>query len=238
MSSQKTIQEEIPAKDCESQLVYGYSNITLLHNCKVQYSMSGQKPYDENMITFLTVYFVCEQRLVLHSQSKEKVSIIILLMLELIKPLHFVNPILQGCIKQAYSEFFEAPMSIVLGLWLDKKSQKLELSTKKSITKKPSTQRQTLADLLERDKLSVQEGIVVNLDAQKAYGNLDSELNFIASWLTRQLARSGQKAQGRSRFLNSLLQKTYTNEINAEWSTRLKQRLKQTQLYSYYTQTV
>lgn len=41
----------------------------------------------------------------------------IMLMLELIKPLEFVNPIIQGQFKEQYLEYLEAPMAVLIGLW-------------------------------------------------------------------------------------------------------------------------
>lgn len=51
------------------------------------------------MVTFLCTYFLCEKRLLLYSSSKDKVTLTMLLLLELIKPLQFVNPILIGCLR-------------------------------------------------------------------------------------------------------------------------------------------
>jgi hypothetical protein len=46
----------------------------------------------------------------------------------------------------------------------------------------------TLADVIEHERLRVKDGVTVNLDSQKAFGDMDTELNFIISCLTRELA--------------------------------------------------
>ena len=56
----------------------------------------------------------------------------IMLLLELIKPLEYVNPIIQGQFKEQYLEFIDAPMAMLIGLWGEKKStKKLDLSYRK-----------------------------------------------------------------------------------------------------------
>jgi hypothetical protein len=93
----------------------------------------------------------------------------------------------------------------------------------------------TLADVIEHERLRVKDGVTVNLDSQKAFGDMDTELNFIISCLTRELAKSGGP-ELRSRALNSLLMKMFNNEISAQWGALLKKRVKATQMYNYYTQ--
>lgn len=99
-SSEKTIIEEIPSRENESQLIFSYEPAVRLHNYRISYSVANQHPmYEENLITFVCVYMMCEKRLVVYSNSKERVSLLLLLVLETIKPLQFVNPILQGCVR-------------------------------------------------------------------------------------------------------------------------------------------
>lgn len=57
----------------------------------------------------------------------------------------------------------------------------------------------------------MRDGIIVNLDSQKAYGEMDTELNFIITCLTRELAISGEKPAFKSRALNGLLTRMYNN---------------------------
>lgn len=84
------------------------------------------------MILLMLVYFACEKRVVIYSTNKEKVSMCIMLLLELIRPLEFVNPIIQGQFKEQYLEYIDAPMAMLIGLWGEKKpSKKIDLSYKK-----------------------------------------------------------------------------------------------------------
>jgi|JI6StandDraft_1071083.scaffolds.fasta_scaffold02819_12 hypothetical protein len=114
---------------------------------------------------------MCEKRLVIYSNSKEKVSLLLLLVLETIKPLQFVNPILQGCVRESYSDYLDAPMSIVMGMWAERRAQKLEVSLRKPPKKSMSF---TFGDVIEHEKLRIKDGVTVNLDSQKAYGDMDT----------------------------------------------------------------
>jgi hypothetical protein len=115
-------------------------------------------------------------------------------------------------------------MSIVLGMWGERRLQKLEVSTRKGSKKQPSGL--TFGELIETERLKLRDGIIVNLDTQKAYGEMDTELNFVVTCLTRELAVSGEKPAQRSRALNNLLVKMYNNEITAQWGQILKKRVK------------
>lgn len=94
----------------------------------------------------------------------------------------------------------------------------------------------TFGDIIEYEKLRIKDGVTINLDTQKVYGDMDTELNYIITWLTRELARSGDKPEFRCRALKTVLTKIFTNELTEQWAMLLKNRLKQTQMYNYYTQ--
>lgn len=130
-------------------------------------------------------------------------------------------------------DYVEAPMSIVLGLWNDKRNVKLEVSTRKQ-SKRSSTI--GFAELIEMEKLKIHGGVVVNLDTHRVFGELDNGLNYIASKLTSELSRRGEKIESRNNLLNSLLGKVYANELNVDWAVVLKTKIKETQMYCYYTQ--
>ena len=55
------------------------------------------------------------------------------------------------------------------------------------------SQTYTFGEMIEHEKLRLKDGVTVNMDSQKAFGEMDTELNFIISCLTRELARNGEK---------------------------------------------
>jgi hypothetical protein len=69
----------------------------------------------------LIVYALAEAKIVLYSSVKSKISEAILQLLEIIRPLTYVNPIMMATLKDDYENYLDAPMSIILGLWAEQK---------------------------------------------------------------------------------------------------------------------
>lgn len=81
-------------------------------------------------------------------------------------------------IKDEHQEYFNAPMSIILGLWgqpKQKRKQKIEIF----MNKKPSTM--GLTSLIEQNKANELDGVIFNLDTgQTCGGGITNEKNKIA----------------------------------------------------------
>ena len=103
----------------------------------------------------------------LYSMIKSKVSQAIIHALEMIKPLKYVNPIIMATIKDQHQEYFNAPMSVIMGLWGDqrlKRKQKIEIF----MNKKPSFC--NISGILEENKMGNVDGVVFNLDTGYTFG--------------------------------------------------------------------
>lgn len=114
----------------------------------------------------------------LYSMVKSKISEAILHALEMIKPLEYVNPIIMGTIRDEHQEYFNAPMSVILGLWGEvkaKRKQKIEIF----MNKKASFS--NLSGIIEENKMGNIDGVVFNLDTGYTFGNgLCNEKNKLA----------------------------------------------------------
>jgi hypothetical protein len=70
-----------------------------------------------------------------------------------------------GALKEEHHEYFDAPMSVVMGLWGEqkpKRKQKIEIF----MNKKPIL----ISSLLEENKVNTIDGVIFNLDTGGIYG--------------------------------------------------------------------
>lgn len=112
----------------------------------------------------LIIYLLAEIKIVLFSSIKSRISEAILHALEIIKPFSYVNPILIAALREEHQEYLSAPMSIVLGLWAEPKKsykQKIEIFMNKKLN---------LIGLIEKAKLQINDGIIINLDTGLIFG--------------------------------------------------------------------
>jgi hypothetical protein len=102
--------------------------------------------------------------MVLYSATKSKISEALLQLLEVIKPLTYVNPIVLAALREEHEDFLGAPMSLILGLWAEQRKpnrQKIEIFMNK---------KHNLSAQIEKAKLALPDGIVVNLDTGLVFG--------------------------------------------------------------------
>jgi hypothetical protein len=84
----------------------------------------------------LLAYGLAEVKIVLYSNSKEKVSESILEFLELIRPMTYVNPIIVSALREEHETYLDAPMGLILGLWHESRKsnrQKIEIFMNKKL---------------------------------------------------------------------------------------------------------
>ena len=223
--------EQIPPKQDECDLIFMQPVAVSLTTIKVSCKFSNHPPFQSNLIILMLVYFVCEKRIVIYSTSKEKVSLCFLVMLQLIHPMEFVNPVIQGQFREELLEYLDAPMAVVIGLWGDKKSsRKIDISLKKS----PKSPEHVFREEMERQRLKDSDGLVFNLDGDKVNGEADDELNAVSSQLFNEVSRySSSEFYRRAKHLVGMVLR---GERTAEWATVLRRRIESTQMHCYFTE--
>jgi hypothetical protein len=138
----------------------------------------------------LLAYAMAEVKVVLFSSVKSKVSEAILQLLEVMRPLTYVNPIVLAALKDDHENYLDAPMSLLLGLWAEPRRsarQKIEIFMNKKLN---------LLGLIEKAKLAVPDGVVVNLDTGLVFGGgIRKELTDLALRLNALRRRSGKSRE-------------------------------------------
>ena len=122
-------------------------------------------------------------------------------------------------------------MGLILGLWSDTKKsnkQKIEIFMNKKLN---------LAGLIEKAKLSISEGIVINLDTGFVFGgSINSKLNQIAVRLNNLelWKKSFRNMRDYYKFVERMLQgRSESPDVRSVWDELLP-FVNKTQLYCYY----
>lgn len=146
-----------------------------------------QQPMETELLGVMLVYALAQIKLVLYSATKSKISEAILQLLQIIRPLSYVNPVLLAAIRQQHEAYLDAPMALILGLWSQHRrpaKQKIEIFMNKKLN---------LAGLIEKAKLPISDGLVINLDTGLAFGGgINRNLNELSQSINhyrRRLAR-------------------------------------------------
>lgn len=185
---------------------------------------------DTNLLGVLLAYALSEVKVVLFSSVKSKVSQAILQLLEIMRPLTYVNPILMAALRDDYQNYLDAPMSLLLGLWAEPKRsarQKIQIFMNKKMN---------LLGLIQKAKLTVPDGIVVNLDTGLVFGGgIRKELTELAIKLNALRRRFGKSRQT-YKMVQKMLQGRFDSEEAKEAWHMLRKHLERTQMYCYYLQ--
>jgi hypothetical protein len=151
--------------------------------------------------------------------------------LELIRPLTYVNPIIISALREEHETYLDAPMGLILGLWSEiRKSnrQKIAIFMNKKLD---------LTGLIEKAKLNISEGIVINLDTGLVFGpSLNPQLNAIAVKLNKLALwkKHSRSMRDYYKFVErQLAGRGDSEDARAVWNELLV-HLKKTQLYCYY----
>jgi hypothetical protein len=155
---------EVPPIEMSYQMIERYQRWEII-NSMVQFRLSEtSNPIDTELFGVLVAYALAEMKIVLYSSVKSKISEAIMQLLEIIRPLTYVNPILMATLKDEHENYLDAPMSIILGLWVEQRKssrQKIEIYMNKKLN---------LTGLIEKAVLSVSDGIIINLDTGLIFG--------------------------------------------------------------------
>ena len=98
-------------------------------------------------------------------------------LLEALRPLHFAGPVLVAALREEHENYLEAPVPLIMGLWAEQRRpsrQKIEIFMNRKLD---------LLGLIEKAKLEVSDGLIINLDTGLAFGGAaDSQLT---AWAAR-----------------------------------------------------
>lgn len=137
-------------------------------------------------------------------------------------------------IKDEHQEYFNAPMSVIMGLWGEqkqKRKQKIEIF----MNKKPTFC--NLTGLIEQNKLGIVDGVVFNLDTGFTFGGgLTAEKNRLAIELNAAILHSCKKTKEQYKLIEQLLQGKSHQESPElrDLSQKLIKAITGTQLYSWH----
>ena len=143
IGNQMNVFIDVPSAEESYKNVIDFSHKNLL-SLKIQVSNSPEG----SLLGYLLVYIISEVKVILYSLVKSKISQSLLQILEMIKPLEYVNPIILAALKDEHEEYLGAPMSLILGLWGETRrgKQKLEIFMNK---------KENLNGLIEKGKLQI-----------------------------------------------------------------------------------
>ncbi len=182
---------DIPPLELSYQMVEKYQQWEVISSQVQVREGEEEGGIETEMFGVLLAYALAEVKVVLFSSVKSKVSEAILQLLEVMRPLTYVNPILLAALRDDHENYLDAPMSLLLGLWAEPKRparQKIEIFMNKKMN---------LLGLIEKAKLAVPDGVVVNLDTGLVFGGgIRRELSELALRLNGVRRRFGK---GKSR---------------------------------------
>jgi hypothetical protein len=111
-----------------------------------------------------------------------------------------VNPIILATLKEDHEDLLGAPMSIILGVWSEQKRsnrQKIEIFMNKKLN---------LVGMIEKAKLNLPDGIVINLDTGLIFGGgIDVKLTQIAQKLNIYRQKYGRYSRDLYKMIERML---------------------------------
>jgi hypothetical protein len=199
---------DIPPVELSYQMVEKYQQWEVISSQVQLREGEEEGGLETELFGVLLAYALAEVKVVLFSSVKSKVSEAILQLLEVMRPLTYVNPILLAALRDDHENYLDAPMSLLLGLWAEPKRparQKIEIFMNKKMN---------LLGLIEKAKLAVPDGLVVNLDTGLVFGGgIRRELTELAlrfNGLRRRFGKS--KSRETYKMVEKMLQGRFDSE--------------------------
>lgn len=220
---------DIPPIELSYQMIEKYQPWQIM-NSIVQFKLQEDEnpTVETQLIGVLIAYALSQVKIVLYSTAKSKISEAILQLLQIIRPLAYVNPIMIATLKDQHENYLDAPMSIIIGLWAQQKKssrQKIEIFMNKKMN---------LMGLIQKAKLQISDGIVVNLDTGLIFGGgINAQLTQIGCRINKYRSKFTKSRQTYKMIERMLLGKYDSQESRQIWSA-LKRHLQKTQIYCYY----